>query len=118
MGGWKDRLAGARLERQSHISRGAGAEAGVQSIWDLCRDGTFHTSHSSSASIDIPGSLSLSTNQVSDTGKWSVEIHDQDALLRLAFRNGRPITHRLHLEGPTMYLDGEQVSFTRSTLCS
>ena len=114
---WKELLAGAKLERQSHVSSGSGAGAGLSTTWDLCRDGTFHSSHSSTASVEAPGSLSLSTNAVTHTGRWSVEIRGEEALLVLMYRDGRRIAHALSADGPTTSLDGERVTSMRSSIC-
>lgn len=114
---WQDLLAGAKLERGSHVSSGEGAGSTVKMSWDLCRDGTFHSSHSSTASAEVPGSVSLSTNQVSHTGRWSVEIQGQEAFLVLTQRDGRRITYHLTSDGQTTSLNGDRVSHRRSPLC-
>lgn len=114
---WEDILTGTKLELQSHVSAGAAAGSGVRSTWDLCRDGTFHSSHSSTASVEIPGSKSLSTNQVSHAGKWRVEGQGQNALLILTYREGQGITYQLTSDSQTIYLQGDRVSHTKSLVC-
>ena len=117
LGQWNELLTGAKLERRLHASSGAAAESSVMTTWDLCRDGTFHSSQSATASVKVPGSLSLITNQVSHTGRWSVEIRGQDALLVFTPRDGQRSTYTLTSDGQETYLDGERVVRTRSPVC-
>ena len=117
IGHWKESLAGTKLEQQSHASGGTTADARSTTTWHLCRDGTFRSTHSATASVVAPGSLSLSANQVTHRGRWSVESREQDASLVLTHRDGHTNSYRLTSDGQTTYLDGQPVLQTRSRLC-
>jgi len=117
IGHWKESLAGTKLEQQSHASGGTTTDATAKTTWHLCRDGTFRSSHSATASVEAHGSLSLSANQVTQRGRWSVENREQEAFLVLTQRDGHTISYRLTSEGQTTYLDGKAVTQTRSRLC-
>lgn len=114
---WKESLAGTKLEQQWHASGGP-TDATAKTTWHLCPDGTFRSSHSATASVEAQGSLSLSSNQVTHSGRWSVETRGQDVFLVLRQRDGRTISYRLSSDGQTTYLDGQGVIQTRSRLCS
>ena len=116
VGSWVELLSGAKFVRQA-TSGVTGAESKVKMSWDLCPNGVFYSSQAATASVEAPGSMSLSTNQVTHTGRWSVEIQGSDALLVLTQRDGRRITYHLTSDAGTTFLEGEPVRQTRSTVC-
>jgi hypothetical protein len=114
---YMEMLSGAKLERNSRVSSGLGSDSSIKIAWDLCPDGTFRSSHSATSSVEGSGSQSLSINQTSNTGRWSVEMQGQDALLVLIPRGGQRTVYQLVFDGQTLYLEGEKVGRTRSRVC-
>ena len=114
---WEDLLAGMMLERVSSHSSGNGGGFTATSVWHLCRDGSFRYSHSSSASVEAPGSLGSSTSQISQTGRWSVAVKGGEALLVLRHSNGTQTLYPITYDGENTSLDGERVSRVPSKQC-
>ena len=106
---WEDLLAGMALKRVSSHSSGDGGGFTATSVWHLCRGGSFRYSHSSTVSVEAPGSLGSSTNQTSQTGRWSVVIKGSETLLVLKHSSGAQTLHPLAYDGEQTYLDGEPV---------
>jgi len=115
---WEDRLAGMMLKRVSGHSSGDGGRINVTSVWHLCRDGRFRYSRFSTVSVEAPGSLGSSTNQVSQTGRWSVASKGSETLLALKHSNGTQTLHPVAYDGENTSLDGEPVIRAPSTQCS
>ena len=115
---WEDLLAGMVLKRVSSHSSGDGGGFKATSVWHLCRDGSFRYSRSSTVSVEAPGSLGSSTNQVSQTGRWSVVSKGSEALLVLKHSNGTQTSHPIRYDGENTSLDGEPVSRVPSNQCS
>ena len=114
---WEDLLAGMMLKRESSHSSGDGGGFRATSVWHLCRGGSFRYSHSSTVSVEAPGSLGSSTSQVSQTGRWSVVIKGSEALLVLKHSNGTQTSHLIAYDGEQTYLDGERVIRAPSHEC-
>jgi hypothetical protein len=104
---WEDRLAGMVFKRESSHSSGEGGGFTATSVWHLCRGGSFRYSHSSTASVEAPGSLGSSTSQISQTGRWSVAIKGGQALLVLRYKDGTQTSYALAYDGVKTYLEGE-----------
>ena len=117
VGSWVKLLSGMKLVRHAQASGVPGAESTVKMSWDLCPNGVFYSSQAATASVEAPGSISLSTNQVTHTGQWSVQTVGSDALLVLAQQDGRRITYHLTADSGTTFLEGEAVRQMPSTAC-
>ena len=114
---WEDLLAGMMLKRVSSHSSGDGGGFKTTSVWHLCRGGSFRYSRSSTVSVEAPGSLGSSTNQVSQTGRWSVVSKGSEALLVLKHSSGTQTLHLIAYDGENTSLDGEPVSREPSKEC-
>jgi len=114
---YMEMLSGAKLERETRVSSGLGSASNIKIAWDLCPDGSFRSSHSATSSVEASGSQSLSMNQTSNTGRWSVEMQGQDAVLVLIPRGGQRTVYQLVFDGQTLYLEGEKVGRSRSRVC-
>ena len=114
---WEDLVAGMVLKRVVSTSSGDGGRINVTSVWHLCRDGRFRYSRSSSVSVEAPGSLGSSTNQVSQTGRWSVLSEGSEAFLVLKHSSGTQTSHSLVYDGESTSLDGERVIRMPSKEC-
>jgi len=84
--GWQQLLKGARLTWLE--SYGSGGGYSQRREIDLCQDGSFVLSGSSSISLDVGGAFGSGSGRSSGTGQWSVIGSDSDARLRLRFDDG------------------------------
>lgn len=105
---WKQWLSDMSLRRMSSYSSGTSGGSSSQSRIDLCANGFFSYTSSSSVSIDVGGVFGNSSGNNSGQGKWEVlDAGNGIGLLRLNFNDGRVWEYQLSSnEKEETYLDG------------
>lgn len=122
--GWGDMLKNARLTYMHTYSSGTGSYGGYttgggfsdKEVIDLCAQGFFNHSSSSSMSIDTGGAFGHSSNSGQGSGTWKVIVNAQGQdVLQLNFYNGQVYEYALSLEDNKTYLNGTRYFRTYGT---
>ncbi|MCC5932451.1 MAG: hypothetical protein JJU28_24615 [Cyclobacteriaceae bacterium] len=105
---WRQWLSDMSLRRMSSYSSGTSGGSNSQSRIDLCANGYFSYSSSSSMSIDVGGVFGNSSGNNSGQGTWEVlDAGNGNGLLRMSFNDGRVWEYQLSTnEKEETYLDG------------
>jgi hypothetical protein len=122
--GWGDMLKNARLTYMHSYSSNTGSYGGYttgggfsdKEVIDLCAQGYFNHSSSSSLSIDTGGAFGHSSDSGQGSGTWKVIVNTQGQdVLQLNFYNGEVYEYVLSLEDNKTFLNGRRFFRTYGT---
>jgi hypothetical protein len=106
---WKGLLSNVRLTYMSSYSSGNTGGMSSQARVDLCANGRFTFSSSSSVSIDTGGAFGSSHGGDGGQGTWKVvKTSAGVSILQLKFDDGRNWEYRLEYREKNVFLDGKR----------
>lgn len=124
-GGWVETLNNARLTYMHSYNSGSGSYDGYitgggysdKEQIDLCAQGYFKYSSSSSMSFDSGGGFGSSHDSGQGAGKWKVVVNPQNQdVLQLNFYNGQVYEYVLSYEDKKTFLNGKRYFRTYGTV--
>lgn len=118
---WKQFLSNSKLTYMESYYSGSGA-SGLSSggysnkkVYELCAQGYFTYSGSSSMSIDASGAYASSASNNKGNGKWNIIIDSNgNPALQLLYYNGDEIVFALTYENEKLYLNNTRYFKTSS----
>ncbi|HEX9729070.1 MAG TPA: hypothetical protein VGA37_11245 [Gemmatimonadales bacterium] len=116
---WDQWFRGKRLTQMSSYSS-SGGSGGYSShnTWDLCRDGRFFFSGSSSVSVDVGGASGYNGAQDAGAGQWRIVEQGPVGGVELRWAGGQVTQHRLEYQDQATYIDGTRTYVTEdNTSC-
>lgn len=110
---WLQHLRGMRLTYMNSYDSGGGS-GGYSDRWeaDLCSDGTFFYSSSSSLTVNVPGASAYQGGNRATRGIWRIVEQGGQVVLRYQMEGSEPEQGLLQYQEGTTYLGGNRVFVT------
>ena len=116
-GPWYDLLSGMMLKQLSSYSSGSSGGYSSETVFHLCRDGSFSWYSGGSVSVYVDGGSGGTTSESRDSGQWSVEVSGDEAYLVLVSDNGETTRHSLYYDGEKTFMNGNRYFRVQSDVC-